>query len=112
MPLKDAIKKAVKENDTFLDFNQITQQVSIYGICANHWPAGKIVIHGKAEGYFIPDMFTIESGIKDKVPEFIKNLYRALMADCGELDCLECPLHSDRCMCLEIIDKIEAKYDA
>lgn len=98
-PLKEAIKIAVENDDLFID--ELEGTVSIYCISLLNWPAGEKVKTAKRPegsikivGWWVPLVyFTEEEKTEtEETPEFIKNLYTAIKADCTGVPCSKCPL--------------------
>lgn len=99
-PIKEAIKIAI-QHDMHYSVDE-DGHLTIYGIDAEKWPAGvsikspeRIKDHSiynvGPHGYAVALEFFTETTEKE-VPEFIKGLYDAMTAGCGNIRCEKCPL--------------------
>ena len=118
-PITDAVKIAAQYDDFEIDKDGTT---SVFGIDVAHWPAGVQIRSKEREdwgyikvaqtGYSLPiRYFTEEHDKTDEPPEFIKNLYAAIKADCTGTSCFKCPLYyTGPVSCAQLPVWLEGRY--
>lgn len=97
-PFKECIKIAVESDDLHICPGG---RVTIHAIGFPNWPEGEVVRTKERQtssiktktGLWVPlRYFTEVQHLEPEAPEFIKGLYDAMSASCGNIRCEKCPL--------------------